>query len=78
MSKVIAILGGGNAGQTSAAELSLLGYECRLYQDPDFAGEIKSGPGNRANQAWKGPEGRVPGRGARKSGPRDDRHGGGR
>lgn len=42
MSKVIAILGGGNAGQTSAAELTLLGYECRLYQDPDFAHEIRT------------------------------------
>lgn len=41
MSQVIAILGGGNAGQSSAAELSLLGFECRLYQDPRFAGEIQ-------------------------------------
>ncbi len=41
MSKVIAILGGGNAGQASAAELSLLGHECRLYQDPRFADEIR-------------------------------------
>lgn len=41
MSKVIAILGGGNAGQASAAELTLLGHECRLYQDPRYADEIR-------------------------------------
>lgn len=41
MSKVIAILGGGNAGQASAAELSLLGHECRLYQDLRFAGDMR-------------------------------------
>jgi opine dehydrogenase len=42
MPQVVAILGGGNAGQSSAAELSLLGFECRLYQDPQFADEIRT------------------------------------
>ncbi|HOV29219.1 MAG TPA: NAD/NADP octopine/nopaline dehydrogenase family protein [Synergistales bacterium] len=41
MGKVIAILGGGNAGQASAAELTLLGHECRLYQDPRFAEDLR-------------------------------------
>lgn len=41
MQQKIAILGGGNAGQSSAAELSLLGFECRLYQDPKFVDDMK-------------------------------------
>ena len=41
MRQKIAILGGGNAGQSSAAELSLLGFECRLYQDPKFVDDMK-------------------------------------
>jgi len=33
----IAVLGGGNAGQTHAADLALAGYKVRLYELPEFA-----------------------------------------
>ena len=40
MAKIIAVLGGGHGGHAAAAELTLKGYECRLYQDAKFAKEM--------------------------------------
>ncbi len=37
MLKCVAILGGGNIGQTEAADFALAGYEVRLFDFPEFA-----------------------------------------
>ncbi len=42
MAKVVAILGGGHGGHAASAELSLKGYECRLYQDAKFARDMST------------------------------------
>jgi opine dehydrogenase len=62
--QVIAVLGGGNAGHASAAELSLLGFECRLYQDQRFAGEMEKVFKTKEIMLGRDPEGgcRVEGR----------------
>jgi len=58
MSKpVIAILGGGNAGHASAAELSLLGFECRLYQDQNFVKDMEKVFNTREILLNRDPEG---------------------
>jgi len=40
-SKKIAILGAGNGGQTTAADLSLAGFEVNLYESPKFEKNIR-------------------------------------
>lgn len=38
----IAILGAGNGGHAASGDLTLRGFDVRLYEDPNFAGKIKN------------------------------------
>lgn len=41
MKESIAVLGGGNGGHAVAAEMTLAGYEVRMYEDPKFIKNIE-------------------------------------
>ncbi|MGE5139272.1 MAG: hypothetical protein ACM3JD_07420, partial [Rudaea sp.] len=40
MSKKIAVIGAGNGGTAMAGDLTLAGHECRLFEFPDWAGNV--------------------------------------